>query len=370
MYAMRRAFFRIMPAVAGLALFTTGLVVLGCGGAGAGGNLSKVALGQALFSTNLSNPDGQSCASCHQPGHLFVDPRQDSPTSAGAVPGVFGNRQTPTIMYSFFAPSFFFDEEAGDYLGGQFWDGRASDLKDQVHFPLLNPFEMNNASVEEIVGKVQASPLAAAMKNLYGPNIFDDPNAALAAIADALVAFETSPQMSPFSSKYDAYMAGNATLTPSEERGLTLFNGKAHCANCHPSAGTHALFTDFSYDNIGLPKNPNNRFYNNPPQYNPDGDAFIDHGLFNTTHRPDDDGGFKVPTLRNIELTGPYFHNGVIDNLTDVVQFYNRRDLGDFGDPEVPFFMNTTELGNLSLTDDEVADIVAFMKTLTDGYRG
>jgi cytochrome c peroxidase len=370
--AMRKAYLTSLSLFLGGSTFVAALLVSGCGGAGNGSaHLNKAALGRALFvSTDLSSPSGQSCGSCHRGDHSFADPRQDSPTSEGVTPGIFGNRQTPSLKYLMFSPSFYFDEEAQDYIGGQFWDGRAADLNDQVHFPLLNPAEMNNPSKAAIVARVQASPLAASLIQDYGAHVFDDPDVAFDAIADAIATFERSFEFAPFTSKYDYYLRGQVALTPAEARGLALFNGKSHCNNCHPSGpGPNPLFTDFTYDNIGLPKNPNNRFYNDPPNINPAGQAFIDRGLQQTTLRPEDAGRFRVPTLRNIAVTAPYFHNGVISTLEGVVQFYNKRDLGGFDPPEISDTMNTEELGNLHLTNQEVADLVAFLETLTDGYN-
>ncbi|HVT12573.1 MAG TPA: cytochrome c peroxidase [Fimbriimonadaceae bacterium] len=362
----------LLPGASGL-LFAGGIVVSGCAGSGAADHLSKVAVGRALFmDRSLSNPPGQSCASCHNDGDFFVDPRRDSPTSEGAVAGIFGNRQAPSINYMAFSPAFHLDADEQDYVGGQFWDGRAADFKDQIHFPMLNPAEMNNASKGDVVAKVQGGPLAASLRAIYGQDIFSDTNQAFDAIADAIAAFERSPVFSPFSSKYDAYLAGRVSLSPEEARGLVVFKGKAKCNNCHIADpgpdGSPPLFTDFTYDNIGLPKNPNNPFYSMPSYINPDGAAFMDHGLQATTGRPEDAGRMKVPTLRNIARTAPYFHNGIFSTLEEVVEFYNKRDLGEFPPPEFPDTMNTEELGNLGLSDQEVSDLVAFLKTLTDGF--
>ena len=359
--------------VACTALLLSALIIAGCGGGGgsSSGTMSKVALGKALFnSTTLSQPAGMSCATCHQASHQFVDPRQDSPTSEGVILGRFGNRQTPSVKYMKFSPKFHFDVDEDDYIGGQFWDGRAVDLQAQAHLPLTNPAEMNNPSLDAVAQRVSTGPLAAALQSVYGPAVFSDTKHTMDAVTDAIAAFESSYECNPFSSKYDDYLHGRATLTQAETRGLSLFKGKALCANCHPAdLGPHGeppLFTDFTYDNIGLPKNANNRFYLDPPSINPDGAGFLDVGLEKTTHRADDAGRFKVPTLRNIAVTGPYFHNGVATSLTDAVQFYNKRDSGIFGSPEFPDNINHDELGDLHLTDSEVSDIVAFLQTLTD----
>ena len=369
-----RIFSGVSLVVAGLGVLA-GVSSVGCGGGGvsAGSFVSKASLGRALFNEpNLSDPGGVSCALCHSPNLAFTDGAKDSPTSEGVL-GRFGKRNTPTISYMAFSPKFGFDTSANDYIGGQFWDGHALDLTDQVHFPMLTTFEMNNTSKDAIVARLQTSAYATSMKNIYGPNVFASVDAAFNALADAIATYETSPEFSPFTSKYDAYLKGSVKLAADEANGLALFNGKANCAGCHPSTASNGhppLFTDFSYDNIGLPKNYASKFLTMSASINPDGVGFIDQGLFLSTARPQDKGRFKVPTLRNVAITGPYFHNGWAADLTTAVQFYNKRDSGAFGPSEIPGTINHTELGNLGLNDREVADIVAFLKTLTDGYTG
>jgi Cytochrome c peroxidase len=155
-------------------------------------------------------------------------------------------------------------------------------------------------------------------------------------------------------------------------RGLALFNGKANCDKCHTSSADPAsgkvLFTDFSYDNLGVPKNPENKFYSLDVKYNPAGVNFIDLGLGGQLKIASENGKFKVPSLRNIALTAPYMHNGYFMTLTDVVRFYNTRDVASAGwpAPEVAENVNKQDLGNLNLTDSEIEDIVAFLNTLSD----
>jgi cytochrome c peroxidase len=360
---------------AGIILIFGVFAMWGCGHSILGPvTTTKEALGEFLFrDASLSTPPGQSCATCHDPDHHFVDSR-GTVTSAGAVDGRFGNRNSPTAAYAMFSPEFHFDLEAQDYIGGQFWDGRASNLEEQAKGPFLNHSEMNNDSKAEVVQKVQSSTAQFGMRAIYGDDIFNNVDTAYDAIADAIAAFERLPQVSPFSSKYDAYLAGNAILTPAEARGLEIYNDpdQGNCAACHPSApsedGTPPLFTDFSYDNLGLPRNFLNPFYTQDPAFNPAGDNFVDEGLFNTTKREDDRGRFKVPTLRNIAETGPYFHNGIFISLKQVIDFYNQRDTGEFGAPEEPLGVNEEELGNLGLSEQDKLDMIAFLMTLTDGY--
>ena len=189
---------------------------------------------------------------------------------------------------------------------------------------------------------------------------------------DAIAAFEESAEFNPFNSKYDLYLAGKAKLNAKEKKGVALFEDpkKGNCAACHPSRPTEngfpPLFTDFSYDNLGVPKNPDNPFYTLDKSYNPLGEKYVDLGLGGILKKPSENGKFKVPGLRNVALTAPYMHNGVFKTLKEVVQFYNTRDRGNWPPPEVPETVNKKELGNLGLTDDELDAIVAFLNTLSD----
>jgi len=360
--------------------------------AGAGAPLTALEdLGKQLFfDPQLSSPAGQSCASCHSPDAAFTDPRRDKPTSPGVVAGRFGNRNSPTAMYAAFSPLFHLDS-AGGYTGGLFWDGRAANLENQAQGPLLNPLEMANPDKAAVVEKVRKASYAPLFESVFGVGALSQAEPAYAMVAAALAAFERSPVFSPFDSKYDAYLAGQTKLTAAEQRGLALYEdpAKGNCAACHPSRpapdGTPPLFTDFSYDNLGVPRNPDNPFYALPAEFNPDGLNFVDQGLGQVLGRHEQDGQFKVPTLRNIALTAPYMHNGYFKTLRGVVDFYNTRDVkpacqypmtteGDalrqacWPQVETPANVNREELGNLRLSASEVDDLVAFLGTLSDGY--
>ncbi|MBK7405335.1 MAG: cytochrome-c peroxidase [Phycisphaerales bacterium] len=350
---------------------------------------AKAKLGQQLFQTTaLSNPKGQGCISCHDPHAGFADPDHALPTSGGAVDGLFGFRNAPTISYIIFCPPRVrFSAEDGGYVGGMFIDGRAPSLMSQAQQPFLNPFEMHNLDPATVVHEIAALPLARTFRLVYGPHALDPGNEDLAyeQMSEAIAEFQFSRQFNRFDSKYDYFLDGLAELTPAESRGLELFNGKANCIPCHPSTvegslrapPPHPLFTDFGYDNIGAPKNWENPFLYMPRTINPDGPDFIDYGLANTIalfdpeHAQEEAGKFKTSTLRNIDLTAPYGHNGYFKTLKDIVHFYNTRDVPEAGwpPPEVPLNVNTEDFGNLGLTDQEEDDIVAFLKTLTDGYR-
>lgn len=352
-----------------------------CGGAAAGPDPQALAVaGRAVFlDDTLSEPAGQSCASCHDPKNGFADSR-GTPTSEGVISGSFGNRNAPTAAYAVFSPVFYYDAAGGTYRGGQFLDGRAPTLADQARMPPLNPIEMHNPDAAAYSAKLAGRPYARQFLSLFGQDLFRDPVQAMVAIGKAVEAFERTKEVSPFSSKYDAYLAGKVDLSIQENRGLAVFEGKAGCAACHPNRpgpdALRPLFTDFTYDNIGLPRNPANPFYAQPPSVNPHGAAYVDVGLGANPRVVKDGasranrGRFKVSTLRNVALTAPYFHNGIFTTLKEAVAFYNRRDLEPlrFGPPEVPETVNRAELGNLGLSDEEEDALVAFLETLTDGY--
>ena len=342
----------------------------------------KERLGEFLyFDSDLSEPGGQSCASCHAPEAGFIDPDTDLPVSQGVLPkNRFGNRNSPSAAYAMFSPIFHFEEEEGLWIGGQFWDGRATGevlgdpLADQALGPFVNILEMNNPNKLVVINKIKRADYADLFEQVWGEGSLDDVEAAYDQVALSIAAFERTSLFAPFSSKYDYYLAGNDVLTGKELRGLALFEdeNKGKCALCHISQpgpdGSPPLFTDFTYDNLGVPKNPDNPFYDLPPALNPDGEDFVDYGLGGVLGLPEEMGKFKVMTLRNIAITPPYMHNGVFSTLHEVVDFYNTRDLGGWPPPEVPENVNQEELGNLGLTEAEVDTIVAFLETLTDGY--
>ena len=316
------------------------------------------------FDKHLSNPVGQACASCHLPKAGYADPDQDLPVSEGAVTGRFGGRNSPSSAYAAYSPTF--GKVSGLYIGGQFWDGRAPTLEEQAKGPFLNPVEMNN-TMEGVVQAVRNSNYARFFKYVYGPDSLDDTVSAYDLIAKAIAAFERSKQVNKFTSKYDFYLKGKVALTAQEQSGLALFNGKGNCFACHPSTSvdgiTPPLFTDFSYDNLGVPTNTEYPFYlMNPSPYH-------DLGLGGIISDAAQNGKFKVMTLRNIALTAPYSHNGYFKTLKDIVHFYNTSSIpGMWPAPDVAENVNTTELGNLGLTGQEEDDIVAFLLTLSDGF--
>ncbi len=336
---------------------------------------TKVSLGELIFSdVNLSTPIGQSCGSCHASSVSFSDPSHNM-VSPGAAPGLAGNRNAPMASYTMFFPPFHYSVEDTTYEGGLFWDGRANTLEEQAMKPFVNPLEMNNPTLNTVVAKVKAAVYYPLYKKLYGD--ITDSTKAIANIVDAIATFERSPELNPFTSKYDYYLQGKAMLTSQELLGLNLFNDtlKAKCGNCHlttpdPASGK-ILFTDFTYNSDGVPANPFNPFYALPPANNPAGLNYVDLGLGGILNDPTLTGNFRVSSLRNIAVTAPYFHNGVFGTLEEVVHFYNVRDVPGSGiaPPEVADNIDTEETGNQHLTLAEEAAIVAFLKTLTDGYK-
>ncbi|MFO1124770.1 MAG: cytochrome c peroxidase [Methylocystis sp.] len=367
-------------------------------------------LGKRVFEdANLSRPAGVSCASCHDAAKAFQGNNGSSApaVSRGSLPTSLGKRNTPSIMYASFAPSFGFiddkDEKTGKIekipAGGQFLDGRARDLLAQVEGPMLDPLEMNAPSKRFIVEAVRDGAYADLVREVYGEKVFDNPDAAFEKLAQAVVAFEASARFHPFASKFDDYLRGEAQLTALEKKGFKLFKDpkKGNCLACHAGKEDSRnpqdwLFTDFTYDALGGPKNraiPSAA----KPDAAPDLGLCAQPGLAATA--PADFtvesvcGAFKVPTLRNIAVTGPYLHNGVFDRLRDVVAFYATRDTDPghwypkdrrgkpqkFDDlpaaaqenvnvEEVPYDRKLGEKPRLS--EKDIDAIVAFLETLTD----
>ncbi len=421
-----------------------------------------VSLGQALFQdVNLSNPPGQSCASCHSQAVGFKFPNSAINQQYGAVPGAypgrFGFRSPPTISYVVFNPAGPPSPNAfGIFTGGLFYDGRATNLQDQAGKPFLNVNEMNDVcslagSPALVVQKVQNGPEAYLFRQVFGQNVFtgNSAPAVFQAITYVISVYESTPAVSPFSSWYDQYIHGKANLSAQQLDGLRLMTGSysgrpggpaypksASCFFCHaiqatPGAGPD-LFTDASYENTGVPRNPHNPYYTqtnpntDPAGYNPLGSKFVDIGLgatyYPTLGLPPGNtgpgsngrgdylginGAFKSPTLRNVDqrpfygFVKSYTHNGFFKDLASIVHFYNTRNLTtcpgeviDFTKPNPyanlkgaplwpapenlsaasltdPTGSNTTpgpHIGNLGLTPQEESDIVAFLQALSDGF--
>ena len=379
-----------------------GLVLAACGGGGTSGSprppaetalSAPAALGELVFKdASLSASGRQSCATCHVPanGHS-----PDNPLAAqfgGPNGDLQGTRKTPGIRYLASNTAFFFDGE-GTPTGGFFWDGRAPNFAAQATEPFLNPFEMANADKAAVVSKLAAAPYAAEFQRLFGADIFADVDGAFQRLSLVVQQYEREDlEFNSYSSKYDAFLRGTANLSEQEMRGLALYNSptKGNCAGCHPSArgsdGTLPLFTDFTYDNLGVPRNPELTRTADP--------AYFDLGLCQRADlaaRTDLCGAFKVPSLRNVALRQAFFHNGRFQTLKDALTFYVQRDTNPekwyplaadgtpmkFDDLPVAYRanVNTSEvpynrrLGDApALSDAEIDDVIAFLRTLTDGF--
>ncbi len=388
-------------AIALLALFLTG-----CGGGGSdasnsatssASSLSAAAtLGKQIFKdASLSASGSLSCESCHSPDFAYAQPNTLAVPLGGIALDQPGSRNAPSLKYLQGNPAFFFADD-GTPTGGFNRDGRANSLAEQARRPFLAPHEMANASPADVISRLSRAGYAGDFKRTFGGRIFDDPATALDRIIFALAQYQKEdPDFRPFDSKYDAFLAGKLRLSDDELRGLALFTGaaKGNCAACHISGkgtdGSAPLFTDFTYDNIGVPRNPAI-----PATADP---AYFDLGLcgpdrLDLQNRSDLCGAFKVPTLRNIAKTAPYFHNGRFATLKEVVAFYVRRDtnpeewyprnadgsINKFDDLPAAYHgnVNVTEApynrkpGDApALSDAEIDDVVAFLNTLTDGFK-
>jgi cytochrome c peroxidase len=392
-------------------------------------------LGKNLFFDKISSPSkAMSCATCHAPAGgwtgTFAGINQHGSVYRGADPQRFGNRKPPTSAYASFSPVFHLDESSGEFVGGVFWDGRAtgerlgSPVAEQALGPPLNPVEQNMLSAQAVCEQVAKSKYAGLFEEVWGPGSLDCSDSGIADTYDriglSIGAYEASSEVNPFSSRFDDYWsaciaAGNdpedcgkaegdkavldplSILTDQEFDGLIEFG--EYCSACHIShefgpGGTSPLFTDFTFENIGVPKNPENPFYDMDEVFladgtpiNPLGDAWIDFGLGDFLRtRPewahlafDNDGKQKVPTLRNVAAglgkgwPKAFMHNGVFKTLEEVVHFYNTRDVPEEGwaPPEVDRNVNRDilegkPLGNLELSQEAEDATVAFLKTLTD----
>lgn len=317
-------------------------------------------IGKRIFlDPSLSEPRGQACVSCHQPGAAFADPRRVSP---GAVAGREGRRNAPSLMYAALIPGRAFEDlltpegqEIFVWEGGLFHDGRARDLFEQVQQPFVDPVEMNLPSEAALVDRLRAASYAAAFREWVGDAIWGDPEQLAYHAYHALVEFLRAPFFRPFDARIDAYLAGEATaISESERRGLDVFRNAGGCADCHflvPGDWPEPLLSDFGYDNLGVPSRGKR-----------------DPGLAAQTGDSDHRGQFRAPSLRNVALTAPYMHNGSIQTLREVMEFYNKRDVEPerWGATDYPETVNRDDMGDLGLTDSQIDDLVALMDAFTD----
>lgn len=408
--------------------------------------LSAVAaLGKKMFfDPSLSASGKMSCASCHSPEHAYAPPNALPVQFGGRDMKLQGIRAVPSLTYLEHAPVFSIgpdqkpddddraasaaaiaqqnarmnsgvkvgsvvkaDVAAGSPAlvaaeamvpqGGMDWDGRAMHLTDQAGGPLLDPREMANASVAELMAKLEAAPYADDMRLLFGPAVFTTPNNALGEAYFALARYQTEDQsFHPYNSKFDYYLAGKVQLNAQELRGKKLFDDpkKGNCASCHldkPSKDGRLapVFTDYQFEALGAPRNMAIR--GNRDQ------RFYDEGLCgplrkDMTKQQNYCGLFKTPGLRNVATRQVFFHNGLFQSLEDAVRFYVERETkpekwyprGPAGKVNAYNDMPPAHRVNVDVADapfdrkrgdapalneEEIGDLVAFLKTLTDGYR-
>ena len=387
---------------------------------------SKEQLGKAIFfDMNLSINQNQACAACHGPEVGFTGPLSDTneygSVYEGSILGRFGNRKPPSAAYATQSPILHMDKK-GLITGGNFWDGRATGeilgnpAADQALGPFLNPVEQalpdNACVVWRVCDPVVAVDYPVSFETVWGAGAcsisWPGDIASLCATEGATVslsagdrakvdmsygniglsiaAYEDSPEVNAFTSKFDI-----GKLTKEERRGLSLFKGKGKCRLCHIVNGKDPLFTDFTYDNLGVPKNPDNPVYTVAPSFVDEGlGGFLKNAGYPEEIYEGEIGKVKVPTLRNVDLrpggdfVKAYGHNGYFKSLEGIVHFYNTRDVKSvcpepyteaealaadcWPEPEVAENVNVDELGDLGLTPDEEAAIVAFLKTLSDGH--
>ncbi len=351
---------------------------LALGSVAMAGPLPPIAqLGKIMYQDlDFSYNSTQSCLTCHHHSSGFADPdnRRDPYTSVVSVgaDGVSkGGRNAPSAAYAGYSPVLHKNMATGEYVGGMFWDGRATGLvlgdplAEQALGPPLNPVEMNMPDAEAVVQVVRDSSYASLFLQVFGTGALTDTASAYNNIGRAIAAFERSNQVQKFTSRFDRNQ-----LSVAEQRGAALV--AQHCAQCHSTApapdGSKPLFTNYGYVNIGIPANlllagnpvdPGlggflEKDYNSPAPLIGDADYAAHYGKF------------KVPTLRNVARTPPYGHNGVFPTLKEVVDFHNTRDVAPWPASEVEENKNIQDVGDMGLTASEVDDVVAFLMSLTD----
>lgn len=386
-------------------------MLAGCGGSSGGAgsgadssseqigaaSLSPVAkLGEKIFKDRSLSASGKlACATCHNPDNAHA-PANDLAVQMGG-PDLMtpGFRAAPSLRYLDLTPAFSIAKD-GKVTGGFDRDGRAQSLAVQAARPLLAPHEMANASTGDVVNRLKQTSYAKEFSQVFGSSALDNPDTALDRMTFALQQYQKEdPDFHPYDSKYDQFLAGKVKLSSAELRGLALFNNpnQGNCAACHTSKkgadGSAPLFTDFTFDNIGVPRNPD---------IPATADAtYFDLGLCgpdrtDLTERTNLCGAFKVPSLRNVATRKVFFHNGRFKNLRDALGFYVRRDtnpeewypvaadgtvmkFNDLPDrykanvntTEVPY--NRTRGMAPALSAPEIDDVIQFLGTLTDGYQ-
>ncbi len=385
-------------------LYCLAVALLACASASANvaapppdGDLTPLAaLGRKLFfDPSLSASGKLACATCHDSTRAYGPPPGKAIAMGGPQMTQSGTRAVPSLRYLRSSPPFALDHRFidGDIapIGGFTWDGRAASIGEQARLPLLAANEMANASPADVVTKLRKSPYAKQFRTAFGGDIFEDPERAFAAALKALDAFEATPsEFFPFSSRYDAFLRGDLELTEQEERGAAIFKDpkKGNCSSCHLTSsrgGKPPVFTDYDFANVGVPRNP--RIPANADS------NYYDLGLCGPERSDLKDqheycGFFRAPTLRNVAIRDAFFHNGAFHNLKDTLRFYVERDLKpekfyprnpdgtvhkaddlppgypDNLDHDPPLDRGGSDVP--ALTDAEIDDVIAFLRTLTD----
>ena len=353
---------------------------------------ARVAVGDLLFNdTRLSAAGNLACASCHVQDRGHADAQGVVLPLGGPGLDQPGLRSSPTLNYLNDNRAFAFDGQGRPH-GGFTWDGRADSRAAQALGPLLAANEMAHASSAAVVARVRTLPYLAQLLSATGLATTASDAQVLDAVQTALQAYQSGdPDYQPYTSKFDAVQDGRASFTAQEARGLALFNSpqQGNCASCHsstpPAGQTRALFTNFGYFALGVPRN------RSAATADP---AFFDMGLCgpvrtDLAHRTDLCGQFKVPTLRNVALTAPYFHNSAVATLAEAVSFYATRDIDParwypmadgvvdkFNDLPIAYRGNVNQQPPFGqqpgqpprLSAQDVQDLVAFLQTLTDGF--
>jgi cytochrome c peroxidase len=386
---------------------------------------------QIFFDTSLSASGVQSCASCHSPQHSYGPPNAFPVQLGGAHMSLPGYRPPPSLAYLYRQAAFSIGPEAADMdtpvaslsqtaaavagvaraqkaanvvpaapalvpQGGLFWDGRADTLQDQASGPLLNSVEMANSSEGEVADKLAHAKYRDMFKQLFGDNILNQPGMLVAEAMSAVARYQIEDQsFHEFSSKYDYWLEGRTRLTQAELHGMQLFNdqNKANCAGCHLSQpskdGLPPLFTDTQYEALGVPRNPALAINKDP--------KFFDMGICgpfrqDLAKQTQYCSMFLTPTLRNSANRPVYFHNGVYHTLEQVMDFYNLRNtnpekiyphdvsgkVAKYNDIPPQFQANVDvadapfdrKFGDQpAMSDSDIRDIIAFVKTLNDGFK-
>ena len=365
------------------------------------------ALGKRLFNDpSLSASGRMSCASCHSPAHAYGPPNGLAAQFGGPDLRSQGTRAVPTLRYVLnrtprwaYAPAASFAERVTDTdtapTGGFAWDGRFNRLHDQAMFPLFDSNEMANRDPAQVVARLAKAPYAARFRQVFGDTVFATRAVALRDAMYAIERFELEdPSFHPYTSKFDDYLDGKVKLSAAELRGKHLFDDpkSGNCASCHldqPGVnGAHPLFTDFTFEALGVPRNPELRANRDP--------AYYDEGLCGPLRKDVASnrafcGMFKTPTLRNVATRSVFFHNGRFHTLRDALRFYVERDTdparwypkdrhgrvrkfddlpptlrGNVDTKDEP--LTRRQGGRPAWSEHDIDDVIAFLKTLNDDY--